>query len=273
MTPRQYCRDKAAPAGSNLYYATLLHDAQSRRRLLALFAFYQELSAAIYRSSDLNASRTTLYWWFEEVGRMRAGNPGHPVTREMAQLDSMVFLSREDAMACVAGMGQFLDGAQGDDCRAWLALHASTAGGIWVAAGRACGCADPRKLALLVDAGCCYGAFEQLHYLRRFAAMGVNPAPVAGRGVDLQAFTLNAPGANLKGLLDELLEHLHKQAQNTHAELRAQPGDKLLFADVLLKLTCILCRKYQSAAMPITCAHRALTPIRKLWVAWRAARG
>lgn len=275
MTPEQYCRTKAAPAGSNLYYAALRHDAQDQRRLFALFALYYELSAVIYRSSDPDAARTTLYWWFEEAGRMRAGEAGHPVTREIAQLDIQDFLSAEGIMACVAGMGQFLDGAQGADCQAWLKLHGPTAGHIWETAGRLCGCADPRQLTALTNAGCCHGAFEQLHYLRRGANLGIHPIPAepaARHGVAPHLSARDQSEANLKNLLDELFAYLYEQTQVSGMALQTGSGGRLLFAVILLRLTGVLCRKYRADATPITRGHISLTPIRKLWIAWRAAR-
>ena len=93
MTPEEYCRNKAAPAGSNLYYSTLYHDAQTRRILHALFALHYELNEVVYESSDAGATRVTLYWWIEEIGRLFSREARHPVTRELSQLDNADYLS------------------------------------------------------------------------------------------------------------------------------------------------------------------------------------
>ena len=134
MTPEAYCRNKAAPDGSNLYYATLYHDAQTRRIVHALFAFLHELNEAVYESSDPGVARVTLSWWFEEIGRLFTGTARHPVTLELSQLEHTGFLSQQEMLGCIATMAQFLDTPETGPYQDWLAQHEAAAGYIWNAA-------------------------------------------------------------------------------------------------------------------------------------------
>ena len=275
MTPEQYCRNKAAPAGSNLYYSTLYQDPPGKRKLHALFAFYHELSEVVYSSSDPGAARVTLYWWFEEIGRLFSGEARHPVTRELSQLDSADYLSQQEMMGCVAAMAQFLDAPDSGTYRDWLERHSAASGNIWKAAGQACGCTNQDKLATLAGAGCCYGAFELLHHVRHFAKLGLNilPAELLSRH-NLNLETIIQPKSGNAGTMffTELFEQLHKDIQTCLTKLQGKDAGNLLFSITLLKILSALCREYQTTTQQITHTRISLTPIRKLWIAWRTAR-
>ena len=275
MNPEQYCRNKAAPAGSNLYYATLYHDPPDKRKLHALFTFHQELSEVVYSSSDPGAARVTLHWWFEEIGRLFSGEPRHPVTRELSQLDSADYLSQQEMMGCVATMAQFLDAPESGPYHAWLARHDAASGYIWKAAGLACGCTDPDKLAVLSKAGCCYGAFELLHHVRHFAKLGLNILPtelLSSRNISLETLIRPESGDTGTGFFTELFELIQNEIKTCLTNLQGEETHKLLFSQTMLKILEALCGEYQSARAPVTHTRISLTPVRKLWTAWRTAR-
>lgn len=275
MTPEQYCRDKAAPAGSNLYYSTLYHDARTRRLLHALFAFQHELNEVVYESSDPGAARVTLSWWLEEIGRLFSGEARHPVTRELSELDGGSCLSQQELMGCIAAMAQFLDTRQTNAYTDWLEQHSNASGYIWQAAGRACGCPDRDKLATLNSAGCCYGAFELLHHVRHFARLGLEVFPselLAAHNLVLNTIIQPEYRDAATALLTDLFQRLHNDMETCLTELQDEDTGNLLFSRVMLKILSALCREYHSGKVPITDTRISLTPIRKLWIAWRTAR-
>ena len=275
MTPEEYCRNKAAPAGSNLYYSTLYHDARTRRILHALFAFHHELNEAVCESSDPGAARVTLHWWFEEIGRLFSGEARHPVTRELSQLDNADYLSRQELLAGIAAMAQFLDTPESGPYQAWLARHDAASGYTWKAAGQACGCSDPDTLAALASAGSCHGAFELLHHVRHFAGLGVNVLPsdlLAKHNLDLETIIRADAGEPAAGFFDELFDRLRNDIQECLTALQEKDSGAPLFSVISLKILDALCREYRSARQPITHSRISLTPIRKLWIAWRTAR-
>ena len=275
MTPEEYCRNKAAPPGSNLYYSALYHDPQDKRTLHALFAFYHEICDVICQSSDPGAARVTLYWWFEEIGRLFSGEARHPITLELSQLDSENHLSQAESMGSVAAAAQFLDAPQAGTYRDWLERHSAASGTIWKAAGRACGCRDQDKLATLTAAGCCYGAIELLHHVRHFARLGLDILPsdlLTSHHLSLETVIQPDYGEAAKGFFNELFERLLKDMETCRAELESNGAGTPLFARVMLKILSALCREYQSAPRQITDTRISLTPLRKLWIAWRTAR-
>jgi phytoene synthase len=86
MTPEEYCREKAAHSGSSFYYSFLFLPPERRRAITALYAFCREVDDAVDEPSDPSAARATLAWWRGEVEQLFAGNPQHPVTRALAPM-------------------------------------------------------------------------------------------------------------------------------------------------------------------------------------------
>jgi len=84
MTPDEYCRQKAAQSGSSFYYSFLFLPPERRRAITALYAFCREVDDAVDEPSDASAARMTLGWWRNEVAQLFRGNPQHPVTRALA---------------------------------------------------------------------------------------------------------------------------------------------------------------------------------------------
>ena len=275
MTPEEYCRNKAAPAGSNLYYSTLYHDAQTRRILHALFAFHHELNEVVCESSDPGAARVTLYWWFEEIGRLFSGAARHPVTRELSRFENAGFLSQQELLGCIAATTQFLDTPDSGPYQTWLARHDAASGYVWKTAGQACGCSDPDTLAALASAGSCHGVFELLHHVRHFAGLGLNVLPsdlLANHNLDLETVIRPDAGVTTSGFFTDLFDRLHGDMQTSLTALREKDAGTPLFSITLLKILDALCREYRTARQPITHSRISLTPIRKLWIAWRTSR-
>ena len=84
MTPDEYCQSKAAQSGSSFYYSFLFLPQERRRAITALYAFCREVDDAVDEPSDPSAARAALEWWRGEVSRLFAGDPQHPVTRALA---------------------------------------------------------------------------------------------------------------------------------------------------------------------------------------------
>lgn len=68
-----------------------LYCAPSRQPVLAaLCAIEREVGASLRSGLDHHVAHTRLEWWREECGRCAAGNPAHPLTRELrAELEKL----------------------------------------------------------------------------------------------------------------------------------------------------------------------------------------
>jgi len=79
MTPEQYVQDKAAASGSSFYYAFLFLPAARRAAITAFYAFCREIDDIVDDMQDPGVAATKLAWWEGEVQNSFAGKPSHPV--------------------------------------------------------------------------------------------------------------------------------------------------------------------------------------------------
>jgi len=107
MTPEEYCREKAAHSGSSFYYSFLFLPPERRRAITALYAFCREVDDAVDEPSDPSAARATLAWWRGEVEQLFAGNPQHPVTRALAPVTGPFGITQ-------ARLNEIMDGMEMD---------------------------------------------------------------------------------------------------------------------------------------------------------------
>jgi len=83
MTPDQYCQEKAAQSGSSFYYSFLFLPPDRRRAITALYAFCREVDDVVDEVSDANVARAKLGWWRAEVANLFDSHPQHPVTKAL----------------------------------------------------------------------------------------------------------------------------------------------------------------------------------------------
>jgi phytoene synthase len=107
MTPDEYCRQKAVRSGSSFYYSFLFLPLERRRAITALYAFCREVDDAVDEPSELSAARTALEWWRGEVARLYAGKPQHPVTRALQPWTASYGISQ-------ARLSEIMDGLEMD---------------------------------------------------------------------------------------------------------------------------------------------------------------
>jgi phytoene synthase len=84
MSPDEYCQQKAAASGSSFYSSFLFLPSERRRAITALYAFCREVDDIVDEVSDVGVARTKLAWWRTEVANLFAGHPQHPVTKALA---------------------------------------------------------------------------------------------------------------------------------------------------------------------------------------------
>ncbi len=117
------------PEGSAAYYALLFTPSEKRAAVTALFALHQELDEITIRRGEPAVAQVKLQWWDDEIRRLAAGEPRHPITQAMADQTS-VSGSRElllEMVACTSALGgalqeDALDRAIELECRRSAAL-------------------------------------------------------------------------------------------------------------------------------------------------------
>ncbi len=109
MTPDEYCQQKAVQSGSSFYYSFLFLPPERRRAITALYAYCREVDDVVDECTDPGVARTKLQWWRDEVGKLYAGQPHHPVTRALAPVIAAYGIQQQNMLDLIDGMAMDLE--------------------------------------------------------------------------------------------------------------------------------------------------------------------
>ena len=250
MTPEEYCQQKAAQSGSSFYYSFLFLPLKRRRAITALYAFCREVDDAVDEPSEPSAARAALAWWRGEVAQLFAGNPQHPVTRALAPAIEPFGITR-------ARLDEIMDGMEMDLNQSRYLDFAAL---------------QPRTLDYAERLGLAF----QLTNIIRDVGEDARKSRIYLPMDELKRFEVTAADI-LNGRYTENFARLMKfQAERAmrcyddalallpHEDRHAQrPG--LVMAAIYRTLLDEIARdRFQVLEQ-----RTALTPVRKLWIAWR----
>lgn len=272
MTPEAYCQDKAAKSGSSFYYAFLFLPPPRRAAITALYAFCREVDDVVDESSDPSLAAQTLDWWRAEIDRLFAGQPTHPVTRALAPHLVAYDITRAHLLEIIAGMELDLHQSRYLDFIGLAHYCHHVAGVVGVLSSRIFGSTGPaidayaEKLGLAV----------QLTNIIRDVGEDARNGRIYLPSEDLQRFGVTAAdilAARGGPTFESLMKFQADRARTIYDEAAALlPASERRTQRPGLIMGAI----YRTLLDEIERAHFAvldqrigLTPVRKLWVAWR----
>jgi len=274
IDPHQYCQDRAAASGSSFYYSFMFLPAARRRAITALYAYCREVDDIVDECSDPGVARTKLAWWRDEVARLYAGNPQHPVARALADAIPPFGITQDQLLTVIDGMAMDLDYNRYPDFDTLKLYCHRVAGIVGLMSARIFGYTDPHTLDYAADLGL---AFQLTNIIRdvgedarrnrvylpldELAAAGLDAAQIVhGSGGDSDAFRqlMARQVARALAIYDQAFTKL--PAPDRKAQL---PGIIMaaIYRTLLEEIRADGCR---------VLTHRtSLTPLRKLWIAWK----
>ncbi len=270
-----YCQQKAAPEGSSTYYALRRAPAARQPILTALYALYRELEETVKETSDPTIGRTKHAWWQSELGRLDGGELTHPVTKALqahagAALDDE---QRASLAALTDGFGMDLDQARYLDWPGLRRYLDQTGGAFATAVARTTAC-DPGKVASwAAPLGAALLLAECVQEIGDDARHGRIYIPID----ELQRFDVTAAdiinrkyGESFTALMRCQTERARHAIDNT---LAATPPEEHRTQRVLLAqaaLSKARLDEIEREGFQVLHQSITLTPIRKLWITWRA---
>ena len=276
VSPQQYVQDKAAASGSSFYYAFLFLPPPRRAAITAFYAFCREVDDVVDETSDAGVAATKLAWWRQEVQSAFAGRPSHPVLKALVPLAADFDIQPAHLMAVIEGcqidlqQSRFLD-------YAGLAHYCHlVAGVVGEVAANIFGRSDARTVQYAHRLGLAMQLTNIIRDVGDDARRGRIYLPMS----ELQQFDVKAVELLKRDVpwgyskrFDNLMQF---QAARAHAlydeafallpqaDRRAQkPG--LMMANIYRTLL----REIESDGFRVLHQRTSLTPLRKLWIAWR----
>jgi phytoene synthase len=272
MDPHAYCQEKAAASGSSFYYSFRFLPPARRRAITAFYAFCREVDDVADECRDPALARAKLAWWRDEVARLYAGRPEHPVTRALLEAVTPFHLSEDAFGQIIDGMEMDLGPVRYPDFKALRLYCHRVAGVVGETAALIFGVTDRATLKYANRLGLAFQLTNILRdvgedarrdriYLPRdeLAEYGVSEADLlAGRMSDdfrsLMAFQY------LRAIqtYDEALALLPAVDRKTQ-----RPG--LVMAAIYRALL----EEIRADGFRVLDRRVSLTPLRKFWIAWR----
>jgi 15-cis-phytoene synthase len=275
MTPDEYCQQKAAQSGSSFYYSFLFLPPPRRRAITALYAFCREVDDVVDEVADPAVARTKLAWWRQEVARTFDGTPQHPVALALKPIVREFALPPEHFQTVIDGMAMDLEQARYVDFAALELYCHRVAGVVGLMSAEIFGFADPRTMGYARDLGIAF----QLTNICRDVGEDARRGRIYLPQEDLARFDVT-PSALLRAEYTDGVRSLMafevSRAQEWYGRALAQlpAGDRkaqrtgLIMAAIYRTLLDEIARD----GYRVLDRRTALTPLRKLWIAWKTAR-
>ncbi|MBC8737978.1 squalene synthase HpnD [Paraburkholderia sp. UCT31] len=272
-----YCQQKAAPPGSSTYYALRQAHAASQPLLTALFALRREFEETVKETSDPAVGRTKLAWWQKEIAALAAGSPSHPVSKALAAYLPDAQAEYRALQELLAGFEMDLDQARYLDYPN-LRRYVHGVGGNFaslVSRAAATGSADDAAHASAWAA-----PLGEALMLAQFVAETGNDARHGRIYVpidEMQRYNVTAADLINRKYTDAFTELMRFETNRARdavqTALAAVPASARRAQRTLLALAALalaLLDEIERDGYHVLHQRIALTPIRKLWIAWRA---
>ncbi|MCC2955531.1 presqualene diphosphate synthase HpnD [Massilia sp. IC2-477] len=272
MSPDDYCQQKTAQSGSSFYYSFLFLPPERRRAITALYAFCREVDDTVDETSDASVARIKLAWWRTEVSTMYKGTPTHPVTQALQPHIAAYKLEEQHLQAIIDGMEMDLDQSRYLDFAGLQKYCWRVAGVVGILSASIFGYTDPKTLAYAEKLGLAFQLTNIIRDVGDDARKGRIYLPVN----ELQQFNVTAADIlNFRHSekFEALMRFQEERAQRTYDEAlallpkqdrRAQRPGLMMAAIYRTLLDEIADEKFQVLKQRIS-----LTPLRKLWLAWK----
>ena len=272
MTPQDYVQQKAAASGSSFYYAFLFLPKARRAAIMAFYAFCREVDDIVDDAVDPSVAASKLAWWHSEVANAYAGKPSHPVMRALMPLAADFKIEARHLNAVIEGCQMDLAQTRYLDFAALQRYSHLVAGIVGEVAAQIFGQTQAQTTAYAHKLGQALQLTNIIRDVGEDALRGRIYLPVA----DLQQFDVKAHEVLKRSYSDRFTALMQFQAARAHAlygeafallpsvDRRAQkPG--LMMASIYRALL----REIERDNFQVLHQRVSLTPLRKLWLAWR----
>lgn len=272
--PQQYCRDLVSNSGSNFYYSFLFVPAEKREALQAIYAFCREVDDVVDECKDKQIAQQKLVWWNSEIEQLFKGTPQHPICKALLPIVKQYHLPKICFEEILQGMAMDLqyEGYQTvEDLRVYCHCVASTVGMLVAAV---LGYTNPSTMEYAKKLGISLQMINIIRDVGEDARRGRIYLPEE----DLMLF-----GVKPREILDRQIAHQDrfKSLMEKYTKLARSYYDSALEALapadrpaqrgglIMAAIYSNILDEIERANYEVLNQKISLTPLRKLWIAWR----
>lgn len=272
MTPQQYCQSKAAGSGSSFYYAFRFLPRERREAITAFYAFCREADDVVDECREPAVAMAKLAWWREELDLLYVGAPEHPVTRALQPYVTQFDLPKALLEEILDGMEMDLTETRYADFKHLRLYCHRVAGVVGEVAARLFGYSQRATLDYANRLGLALQLTNIIRDVGEDARRGRVYIPLD----ELAQFNVSESDilhSREAGNFSHLMEFQYHRACGIYDEALALLPDEdrksqrpgLIMAAIYRDLL----EAIREEGFPVLKGRTSLTPLRKLWLAWR----
>lgn len=272
MTPQQYVQEKAASSGSSFYYAFLFLPPERRAAITAFYAFCREVDDVVDEVSDPGVASTKLAWWRNEVRQAFQGQPHHPVMQALQPLCDTFGIEEGMLQSVIEGCEMDLTQTRYLDYPNLSRYCHLVAGVVGEVSAKIFGQTDEATTQYAHTLGQAFQLTNIIRDVGEDALRGRIYLPVS----ELQQFDVKAHEILNRLDSDRFQALMQFQAQRAHdlydqalSLLPAQDWRQQKPGLMMASIYRTLLREIEAQRFPVLKQRVALTPLRKLWLAWK----
>jgi phytoene synthase len=277
MNPHAYCQAKAAASGSSFYYSFRFLPPERRRAIIAFYAFCREVDDIADECHDANLARSKLAWWRDEIARLYTGNPGHPVTLALLEAIAQFHLPQDAFEQIIDGMEMDLgQSVRYPDFKSLRLYCHRVAGVVGEVAALIFGISDRTTLKYANKLGLAFQLTNIIRDVGEDARRGRIYLPedeMAQFGVAhtdlLQAAMNNSKSDCFRRLMAFQAQRAEQTYDEALALLPAADRKKQRPGLIMAAIYRALLEEIRADGFQVLDRRMSLTPLRKLWLAWR----
>jgi phytoene synthase len=272
MNPDQYCQEKCAASGSSFYYSFLFLPAERRQAIMALYAFCREVDDVVDETQDASLAATKLAWWRTEVDRVFDSTPQHPVGLALQAATLRFDLPRELLLEIIDGMAMDLQQSRYLDFKGLSLYCYRVASVVGLLAAGIFGYQDRQTQKYAHDLGMAFQLTNIIRDIGEDARRGRIYIPMD----ELKQF--NVPAAdilnakysdNFTALMQFQAERAEKYYEHAFAQLPAVDRKSQRPGLIMAAIYRTLLDEIRADNFRVLHQRIALTPVRKIWIAWK----
>ena len=272
MSPQEYCQEKAAASGSSFYYSFLFLPKPQREAITALYAFCREVDDIADECHEELVARSKLAWWRKEIGNLYRDEPQHPVTKALAPAVSRYGLDEEHFHEMIDGMEMDLEQNRYAEFKHLQLYCYRVASVVGLLSAAIFGFSNHRTLKYAHDLGL---AFQLTNIVRdvgedaRRNRIYLPLDELARFGVTEDDILLGRETPEVQKLLEFQSERAESYYDRALLELPDEDRKSQRTGLIMTAIYRTLLREIKAGgANKVLNARIALTPLRKLWLAW-----
>jgi len=272
MTPQDYVQQKASASGSSFYYAFLFLPPHRRAAITAFYAFCREVDDVVDEVTDPGVAASKLAWWHSEVRQAFAGKPNHPVTQALMPWVTEFGIEEASLQSVIEGCEMDLTQTRYLDYPNLTRYCHLVAGVVGEVSAKIFGQTDAATTAYAHKLGQAFQLTNIIRDVGEDALRGRIYLPVC----ELQQFDVKAHEILNRVDSDRFQALMQFQAARAYAlydeALALLPANDWKHQKPGLMMASIyrtLLREIEAKKFPVLTQRVALTPLHKLWLAWK----